>query len=219
MNSLNSQPIPRIKVLSTDRQLSSNTISHAHLKVHKQAPINFNFPKSRFIEKAWKVGHYERNSSISNANFHKSIKDLAISNDLALSSYRYSSSTPQAQDIFPSVKSKCYHPNQQTPAGWKPKQSSSSMMNYQTLDYDPITHVQRDPRPAISSHRQKGLCEFYDQAKLNNKQLNPSYQAALTQNKSTFHRGTGEFSQYASLCVKLSGEGPFRVAPTLLKNK
>ena len=222
MNSLHSQTTPKINVHSSERPLASKYHNQAHLKISKQTPISFNFPKSRFIAKAWKVGHYQRNSSISNSNLSRSparsTLNLVSSNEGALSSYR-SNSVTQSQNISSGVRSKSYHPNYQTAAGWRPQQSSGSMMNYQTLNYDPITHVSREPRVAVASHRQKGICEFYEQAKLYNNQLNPSYQAALTQDKTTFHKGGGEFSQYVSLSVKYSREGPFRVSPTLLKNK
>ena len=221
MNSLKSQTTPRINILSSDRH--HPTLQHSYKSLPKQTPIQFNFPKTRFIEKAWKVGHYTRSSSFCNSNALGSttrlIKDTITPTKGTLHSSRPTSLAPLSNEISPCIRSKSFHPNKQSPEGWMAKQSSSSMMNYQTLDYDPITHVKREPRPALSSHRQKGLCEFYDKAKLNNRQLNPSYQAAFTHNRNTFHRGAGEFSQYVDLCVKFSGDGPFKITPTLLKNK
>jgi hypothetical protein len=216
MNSLKSQTTPRINILSTERQ-------HSYKSIPKQTPIQLNFPKTRFIEKAWKVGHYTRSSSFCNSNTiklaNRFTKDSIAPTEGILYPGKNSSLAPLSNEISPCVRSKGFHPNKQSPGGWMAKQSSSSMMNYQTLDYDPITHVKREPRPALSSHRQKGLCEFIDKAKLNNRNLNPSYQAAFTHNRNTFHRGAGEFSQYVDLCVKFSGDGPFKITPTLLKNK
>ena len=85
-----------------------------------------------------------------------------------------------------------------------------SMINYQNRDYNLITNTVNIFRPeTTTTYKQKGLSDYIDCSKNNNKLLNPNYRDAYTNNPKVFHKSSGEFTHHHDSCIKLSGFGPF----------
>ena len=188
---------------------------------NKSLPANFsvrpsksqvfsrNISRQSLVPRAWKVGKYWDNSGTQN---------LAVRKNNSEARLHYPNTSNSNRDPFVlSVEAnpyktpvKKYSSNVESDQVRTQRQQMCSMINYQNRDYNLITNTVNIFRPeTTTTYKQKGLSDYIDCSKNNNKLLNPNYRDAYTNNPKVFHKSSGEFTHHHDSCIKLSGFGPF----------
>ena len=134
---------------------------------------------------AWKTGKYYSNSGMHNAAKPRSHM------------HGFSSKARQVEKIEIDTKNTTFRSNFASDTNWSPANTATSMINYSHGDYNPITQEKVKRVSTARANRRKGLSEFHDLTRLNNKFGTVKYQEAFTTNPRAFFRRSGEFSMHA----------------------
>ena len=163
-------------------------------------------PKPSSPSIPWQIGKYQNNSGIQNAI------NPSKANSSSHPGRSHSSLTPSwpvhGFDSQLSFKPKTFNSNSESKKNSN-LPSQRSRINYQTSDYDLISHTVREQAAPSSVSRQKGLGQVFDALRPSRQEFFDEYQHSIVSEPKIFHKKVGEFSKYQDDCVRLSGKGPF----------
>ena len=161
-------------------------------KLARPAPTGFSFgPRpgtvgsARRNAAAWKTGRYYSNSGMQNASRPRA--DVS----------GYVRRSAKVEKIEVDVNNTTFRSNFPSETNWSPANTSTSMINYSTANYNPLNHSKIKRVSTANANRRKGLSEYHDLTRLNNKFPTKVYKEAIETNPRAFFRRSGEFSQHA----------------------
>ena len=153
----------------------------------------------RLGEAAWRIGRYRTNSGLSNAPYNKR-KPKGRDNTSLLLGNRANI----YDSLRPLPNTKQFYSNIGTEAEVELSHTSTSFINYQSTDYDPITNVVMRPVGPRTTKAVKGI-GFARHKHMLSLGTNQNFVETFERNPKVFFRRSGEFSKYKELLVKSQG--------------
>ena len=172
----------------------------AHSFSHRSSPL-------RLLDQNWKSGRYHSNSGIRNATIYRS-KDhtpksplSACGSAASLQFIAHKTSSDEPTGKYPRPTFTVSFESSSPLTHLLPK---TTMMNYQTTHYNPITHVEVQRSNNLTANKLRSIGHFTDQTRDFRTNAVPEYVKTVENEPRTFFRRKGPFTKYSELCSQSS---------------